>query len=218
MELVQLGRKAREEAKKENGCPTDDVSPFNPPDPYAPPGQDLSVPTEELHPVLRAFRLEHEAFIKQLDTVEQVLNHVLERGPSNAADEALGVFFQCVENEVLPHNRREEEVLFPLMALRLKEAGEHSQTPEAVTGIDVLRADHLHVVQLSAVMLNFFGIAGRLPDRASQRMVIEAGIRQGKALVELLRLHMFREDEVLFSLAHKLLTAEDLAHLEAELG
>ncbi len=216
MELIPLGRKAREEAKKQNGgCPPE-ASPFSPPDAYAPPGEGLSVPPEDLHPFLRAFHDEHRKFVAELDKVEQTLARVQERGPSRAADQALGAFFQCIETEVLPHNRREEEVFFPIMAQKLKEAGEHSRTDEATTGIDILRADHLHIVQLSAVMLNFFGIAGHLPDRASQRMVIEAGIRQGRALVEILRLHIFREDEVLFSLAHKLLTEEELDALQAE--
>ncbi len=215
MELIPLGRKAREEAKKQNGCPPA-VSPFTPPDAYAPPGHGLSVPSEELHPFLRAFHEEHQRFVSELDAAEQTLNDVQQHGPSRAADEALGRFFKCLETEVLPHNRREEEVFFPLMAAKLKEAGEHSGGDEATTGIDILRADHLHVVQLSAVMLNFFGIAGHLPDKASRRMVIEAGIRQGKALVEILRLHIFREDEVLFSLAHTLLSEEELDQLQAE--
>ena len=67
--------------------------------------------------------------------------------------------------------------------------------------MDILEDDHAKVIQLAAVTFNFLALAARLPDPASRAVVLDAGVEQGKALIEMLRLHMFREDNVVFSLA-----------------
>jgi hemerythrin-like domain-containing protein len=89
------------------------------------------------------------------------------------------------------------------------ESGEHSQGNEPTTGVDVLEADHMMFIQLSAAMFSLFGVSGYLNDQPSQRIVIEQGIQQGVALVEKLRLHIFREDEVIFSLAQNRISSEE---------
>ncbi len=53
------------------------------------------------------------------------------------------------------------------------------------------------------------GISSRLKDPVSNALLIDTAIEQGLALVELLRLHIFREDNVVFPLAHKYLTEND---------
>ncbi len=90
---------------------------------------------------------------------------------------------------------------------------EHSRGRVRRTGIDVLEADHQHLVQLTAVMLNFFGVAGHLPDEPSRKVVISAALHQGRALIETLRLHIYREDEVILSLAHSLISSTELDRL-----
>ncbi len=200
----------------EKDCDDEGLSPMSPPDAYAPPGDDLHVPYEEMHPLLRELRDEHEEAIAELDTVEATLKRMQDDGPDADANRALGRFFAFMETVVFPHNRREERVLFPLAAQRLRESGEHSRGPAPTTGIDVLQAAHVLLIQLTAVMQDLFGIAGRLPDEDSQHVVIDAGIRRGLELVEVLRLHIFREDAVVFSLAHKLISTEEFDRLAEE--
>lgn len=197
------------ERDAEKGCEDEELSPMDPPEANAPPGEGLFVPFEEMHPALQHFRTEHELCVTELGKVELALERLQKKGPDEEANQALSRFFNFLEKVVLPHSRQEEKVLFPLLERRLIESGEHSDTNPPTTGVDVLEADHLHVAQLSAVMLNFFGVAGRLPDQQSQRIILEAGIEQGKALVDLLRTHITREDDVIFSLAHKLITTEE---------
>jgi len=207
----------------EKGDHEEEVSPMDPPDAFAPPGEDQSVPYAEMHPLLQAFRDEHELCVIELDAFEAALDSLRQGGVALSADDgasdgandgaahdALSKFFGFLERVVLPHNRREEKVLFPLLGRRLVESGEHSKGPRPTTAVDVLLAEHLELLQLSAVMTNFFRIAPRLPDEASRHYVIDAAIRQGRILVEQLRLHIFREDVVVFSLAHKLLSKEEL--------
>ncbi len=65
-------------------------------------------------------------------------------------------------------------------------------------------------MQLSAVAFNFFSLAGRLPDIASRAMVLDAAVEQGKALVEMLQLHIFREDNVVFAQAQQYVAKDEL--------
>jgi len=78
-----------------------------------------------------------------------------------------------------------------------------------MTPVETMEEDHLKIIQLVSVVFNFFGLASRIPDPQSRVLVLDAAIEQGKSFVELLRLHIFREDNVLFVLAHK--------HIEKEL-
>ena len=64
-------------------------------------------------------------------------------------------------------------------------------------------------------MLNFLGVAGHLPDERSRQILIGAAAAQGKDLIEKLRLHIYREDEVLFALAHNLISTEEFDRMDA---
>ncbi len=66
----------------------------------------------------------------------------------------------------------------------------------------MLEDDHIKMMQLAAVTFNFLGLVSRIPEHTSRAMVLDAAIEQGKALVEHLRLHIFRENNVAFGLAH----------------
>ncbi len=218
MSLVKIvDPKDRIRRKVDKGDHEEELSPMAPPDAYAPPGEDQSVPYEEMHPFLQGLRDEHEECVAELQAFESALDNLRNHGPSGEVHDVLAKFFGFLERVVLPHNRREELVLFPLLAQRLVESGEHSKGPQPTTAIDVLRADHVELLQVAAVMTNFFRIAPRLPDEASQHYIIDASIRLGRNLVELLRLHIFREDVVVFSLAHKLLNAEELDRMHSSL-
>lgn len=46
-------------------------------------------------------------------------------------------------------------------------------------------------------------------------IVLDAALEQGKNLVELLRLHVFREDSIVFPLAHRLISTAEFDSLQA---
>ncbi|HET7118408.1 MAG TPA: hypothetical protein VFI29_18065, partial [Hanamia sp.] len=75
--------------------------------------------------------------------------------------------------------------------------------------VDMLEHDHIKTMEMGTLTFSLMGIASRLTDRVSNALLIDTAIEQGLALVELLRLHIFREDNVVFPLAHKYLTASD---------
>lgn len=187
-------------AKKQTEAP--EFSPMSPPDAYAPPNME-AVPYEALPMVLRRLTDEHEAFCEPLKSFEDTLTQLQEDGltPNKDVDEGLRNFFTFFDDHIVVHQLAEDKILFPTLHERLLEKGEHGAGQPPRTAVDMLEDDHAKVMQLAAVTFNFLALAARLPDPASRAVVLDAGLEQGKALIEMLRLHMFREDNVVFALA-----------------
>jgi hemerythrin-like domain-containing protein len=175
----------------------EELSPMDPPEAYAPPNLDV-IPYEDMHPLFQQLMDEHKKCVKELDAFEDVLLSIKQKGIKQEFNKPLGDFFEFIDKSVVAHNLKEEKILFPDFQKILKENGQHSNGPEATTVVDMLEDDHIKLMQLSAVTFNFFGLAGRLPDPASSAIVLDAAIEQGRALVEILKLHIFREDNVVF--------------------
>ncbi len=194
------------------GTPTEGLSPMDPPDAYSPPNME-KIAREDLHPFLRTLVEEHDPIEKQLELFEAALLSFQTDGPNREANDKIRDFFHFFDHEVIPHNRSEERLLFPVLHRRLIEVGEHSQGETPTTAIDMLEDDHTVALQLAAVVFNFLGVASRLPDDNSRLLVLDAALQQGKTLVEMLKLHIFRENEVVVPLAAKHLSNEQLDSL-----
>ncbi len=186
---------------------------MDPPDAYAPPNME-PVPYEELHPFLQQLSDEHKECIKELDAFEETLLHIQQKGIDKSVDTRLRTFFEFFDVHIVKHNQKEEKGLFPLLHQKLKEKGDHGHGPTPVTAVDMLEDDHVKALQLAAVVFNFFGLTMRLPDPNSRLVVLDAALEQGKVLIELLRLHIFREDNIVFSQAHQYLSTAELDEIE----
>ena len=205
--------------RKQSGKGLDDgdgegLSPMDPPDAYEPPNVSPVSPAE-MHPFLRMFRDEHVPFMEELNAFEETILSIQKTGFTKESDAKLRRFFQFFDHEFVPHSRREEATLFPLLHERLIADGEHSKGEVPSTAIDLMEDEHAKAMQLAAVVLNFLGLAFRLPDERSRLIVLDAALEQGKNLVELLRLHIFREDNVVFSLAHRLFSRADFDQMQS---
>jgi iron-sulfur cluster repair protein YtfE (RIC family) len=191
----------------------EEMSPMDPPDAYSPPAKD-SIPFDEMHPCLQGFVLEHERCKEELTKLETTLESIRTNGPSKESNHALSDFFVFLDEGILVHNQKEEKILFPLLQERLMEHGDHSNGPVAHTAIDALEDDHTKLMQIAAVAFNLISMSSRLPDRNSGIMVLDAGLEQGNTLVEMLRLHIFREDNAVFPLAQKYLSNAELDEMK----
>ncbi len=200
--------------KETDGDPI--YSPMDPPDAYKPPGMD-PVPYEELHPVLQLFIDEHKNTMIRLEEFENTLLEIRKDGISKERNNKLGEFFQFLDDKIVIHNLKEERVLFPLLHDRLLEKGEHSTGEIPETAVDMLENDHIKTMQLVTLTFSLMGVSSRLTDPASRAVLVDMAVEQGKNLVELLRLHIFREENVVFPLAHKYLTAGDFAEMEKKM-
>ncbi len=214
-DLIQIGDKGGDPVRRqeERGCDQPDgLSPMDPPDAYAPPGE---VPGDEAdlakrHGYLRALTGDHARLMEAMALVEEKLANVRETGFTQAADVAVMRFLETFDREFIAHSREEEARLFPLLHERLIAAGEHSKSRVITTAIDVMKDEHLKAVQLAAVVLNLVRVASVLPDEKSAQLVVNAALGELTKLVELLRLHIFREDGIVFARAQGLLSTAEL--------
>lgn len=184
------------------------LSPMDPPDAYAPPNA-APVSLEEMHPYLRQLVQEHQPLLGEVDAFENAILTIQKGGYTKEADGRLKHFLNFFDEEFIAHNRREEATLFPLLRKRLLATAEHGsgQTPQ--TPVDLMQDEHTKAAQLAAVILNFLGLAFRFPDEKTRLTILDAALEQARFLVELLRLHVFREDNLIFPLAQQLITASE---------
>ena len=71
--------------------------------------------------------------------------------------------------------------------------------------------EHIKVAQASAIVFNFLGLGSRLPDKRSLEIAFEAAFEQGIAIIETMKLHIFREENILFPQAIKLFTEDEFS-------
>ncbi|MCC6747958.1 MAG: hemerythrin domain-containing protein [Deltaproteobacteria bacterium] len=185
------------------------LSPMDPPEAFSPPGLER-VSVLDMHPFLQQLCEEHSLLSTELTAFEAVLQSVPKAGFTKHVHGELLGFLDGLERTFVPHSRQEEESLFPLLNARLLEEGEHGKGPVATTAVDIMKDDHLQVIRLSAVITNFLKIAPHLPDASSALVVRDAALRHAKCLVDALKLHMFREDNVVFAAAQRLLSTDEL--------
>ncbi len=196
----------KKDAVKEEGS---ELSPMDPPDAYAPPATVEQVPYEKMPLFMRDLFNEHKPFREAIDRFEAAILGIPEKGITREFDAAVRDFFWYFDNEFEIHNQKEEKRLFGLLHDRLVAKGEHSQGPEATTAVDVLEGDHKKAVQLAAVIFNFFALSHRLPDLNSRLVVLDAALEQSKELIELLRLHIYREESIVFQMALQLISTDE---------
>lgn len=192
-----------------------EFSPMNPPDAYSP--QNIEpLPYEKMHPLLKSLMDEHKIFTKVLNTFEEALinwrnNNWIFNDEINAG---LKQFFNFFDEKVPAHNKKEEKKLFPLLHKKLIESGEHNYKDPNLTGINIMEDEHIKVAQAATIVFNFLGLGSRLPDKRSQEITFEAAFEQGIAIVETMKVHIFREENILFPQAIKLFTSSEFEKLD----
>lgn len=196
-------------------APAAGTSPMDPPSAWAPPATAV-VPYEELHPFLRRLVDEHAELTERLASFEATLQQIRTGGLTREHGASLRSCFEYFERELPRHQRSEERRLFPRLRQRLIERGEHGATAPLATGVDVLEEDHVRSIRQLAVANGFIGLALRLADAESGMTALAMGVEQGTDFVEGLRLHLFREENIMFGLAQRHFTAAELDALLAD--
>ncbi len=200
-----LRRKAEKEVAE------DLPSPMDPPLAYAPPTVE-SIPPDQLASPLKALMQDHEDFLKVLSVFDEALVELKKREWKFVPEisSALKAFFQFMDQELPRHTRIEEKLLFPVLHEKFLATGEHSPGQTPVTPVDVMEADHAHVSQLAMLVFNLFGLAPRLRDAESRNFLFEHAFHQGQEIVEVMKLHIYKENTTLFPLAQQLLSAAEM--------
>ncbi len=195
-------------------------SPMDPPDAYDEEATNVDgIKYEDLTTSLKSMIDEHNELTKNAEEFEKALGEFHESSYLFTQDinEKFNKFFKYFDDHILPHNRKEERHLFPILHKKLIESGEHSPNAAKETAVDLMEDDHVKFIQLAALTFNLLGLASRLPDNHSRAITFDLAYHNGKELIELLRLHIFREDNTIFPLTQKLFSKEELEILNQEI-
>ncbi|MCC6383919.1 MAG: hemerythrin domain-containing protein [Bacteroidia bacterium] len=203
----------------EKGLEQTENSPMDPPAAYEQPGK-VDIDFDSMEKPIQIFMNEHKNAIAKIEKFEKALVQFKTNGYKldKAINDTFKEFFNFFDNNLLPHNSKEEKELFPLLHKRLIEIGEHGIGKNPPTAIDVMEDDHIKFIQLGALTFNFLGLATRLKDETSRIFVLDTAYENGRELIELLKLHIYREDYTLFPLAQKHITKEEFAAIEKEMS
>ncbi len=190
-------------------------TPFDPPEArQAEKKQQL--PEENLPEIIRQLVEEHRFALSNIDLFEEALiafrNATYQH--TEQTNNVFSHFFKYFDQHLLAHNEKEDKVLFPLLEEKLLESGEHSTAEIPSTAIDVMQDDHVRFIQLGALTFNLLGIATRISDENSRIFVCENAYHTGRELIELLKLHIYREDHTLFPLACQLISSQEFSAME----
>lgn len=180
-----------------------DLSPLTPPEADHPPSS-VKVPYEQMHGYIRHYMDEHSAIIRILDLFETDLKHLSEtKKIDQRLQKNISLFFEIFLNEFIPHNQREEREFFPLLEKCFLEIGEHSNTSKPVTPIDIMYKEHVEALLLAIESQSYWRVLEFLKEESDRTKVLASFLKKSFALIEVMRLHIFREDDVVFSLAQK---------------
>ena len=190
------------------------VSPYAPPEAYNPPSKEEEIPYEDMHPFLQEFIDEHNAYTKELNAFEATIALIEGGRVDKEIDERLRQFFTYFDEHIVSHNQEEEKYLFPRISKKMTEGGEHSKADENFNVIDILEDDHVKSIQMAAVTFNMFALFSRIPDERSRYIILDVALNQAKELLELLKVHIFREDTIIFTYAQRNFTDEELTEMQ----
>lgn len=199
----------------EKGLETEEHTPLNPPDAYS---DGNLIVDGKMDKHIEDLMEDHKSALDLLARFEKAVieyrmnNYVL----TNEINQAFGDFYKAMDEKIIPHNVREEKGLFTILNKRLLEVGEHGIGENPKTAIDVMEDDHMKFIQLSAISFTLFGMGVRMQDPAARAYTLDTAVETARELVELLKLHIHREDVTLFPLAMKYLKAEDFEFIKKE--
>ncbi|MEX2568904.1 MAG: hemerythrin domain-containing protein [Cyclobacteriaceae bacterium] len=191
-------------------------SPMDPPDAY---NMEKTSGDSKLPELIQQFKTEHLVALGKISDFESALAQFRNYGYKfdKKINEVFGDFFEFFDKNLLAHNIKEEKILFPLLHKRLVDSGEHSQSQKPRTGVDLLEDDHIKFIQLGALSFNLLGLGTRIQDETSRMLIFDVAYNNGRELIELLKLHIFREDNTLFPNAVKLINMEEFDQMQEEL-
>lgn len=179
----------------------------------------VSVKKEDMSDTLKTFMEEHKAMMKVIEEFEKGIVDYKLNGYDLKPEinESFSNFFKCFDEELLPHNSKEEKILFPILHKKLIQAGQHSTGEKKITAVDIMEDDHVKFIQLGALSFNLLGLSTRMADERSRFFVLDTAYDTSRELIELLKLHLYREDESLFPLAQKYISKEEFKVLQEEM-
>jgi len=193
-------------------------SPMDPPDAYE--GGVEGQEKTELPEALKQFTNRFPEINKILDALEKEFGEFVTGGYqfTEGFNSALTTFFKFYDDDLLPFLQLEQKTLFPILHQKLMKSGEHSPAEDPKTAVDIMEDDYVKTIQLGTLLFNFLGLSSRLRDEQARMFVLETAGGNARELIELVRLNIFRKENVLYPLAVKTLSEEEMEELQSKFG
>lgn len=195
------------------------MSPMSPPEYNNPPSKIEEIPYDQLPKSIKVLVDDHKAAIEKVSKFENALIKFNESNYTYTQDLSTEFrdFFEFFDNKLMPHHQKEDKHLFPILGKYLLKAGEHSKymtNNSYETPVDVMEDDHLKMMQAGSLVFNLLGIFVRVPDPVSRGLLADIIFNKGMELIDLLRTHIYQEDNVLFPQAVKYLSKDEFLEVE----
>jgi hemerythrin-like domain-containing protein len=154
-------------------------------------GEEPTMPFREQ--AFQSFRDDHRNVLARLATVEARLAATGAAAPAAAEEPALRELVRHLDAQFATHMRDEENVLFPALAAAL---------PETAAGLDGLRDEHTELRQMLADIAT-------LLDQGPSAARDERLHVQMRDFIDLLRLHVHKEEDAVFRVASRVLPEDE---------
>lgn len=185
---------------------SEEFSPMDPPDAFNPPALD-AIKYEDMHPILQSFMDEHVKCNKVVNKFENAMNSLQTEGFSKLTLNEINDFYTFFDDAVIVHNHNEDKTVFAELNSILHKKEIYSSGSKK-TVVDLLEEDHIKMLQLAAISFNLFGLITRISDENSRLLILDLAVEQSKVLIETMKLHIFREDNVVFPMAQTYLSTK----------
>jgi len=146
-------------------------------------------------PVFDRFRRDHVRVLGQLDALERAIDGGVPLRADALAE--LDALVRLLRVQFATHVAAEERALYPALAEAL---------PETAPGLEPLEAEHS---EMRSMLARLQGLLSLPASRGRDEQVVV----QSRDLVDLLRIHVRKEEHAVFDVAARVLTAPELARL-----
>lgn len=221
MNISETSSNQKDKIKRivEKSAQDEGYSPMSPPDYYNAPAKITELPYEQLPQSIKTLINQHKDALNHISNIENILIKFKEDGYNYNSEysSAFKTFFEFFDNTLIPHHQNEDKFLFPLLKKHLINKGEHSKymkNNEYETPIDVMEDDHLKMLQVGSLIFNLLGIFVRIPDPTSRVIIADIVFNKFMELIDLLRIHIYQEENILFPQAVEFLSQEELDQIE----
>lgn len=150
----------------------------------------------------QSFRDDHRVVLDRLNALEGVLQARAGGGARPIDERSIRALVTHLEAQFGTHMRDEDELLFPALAESL---------PETAGGLAPLRAEHAELRQMLAAL-------GSMLDRAASAARDEQIVVQLRDFVDLLRIHVHKEEAAVFNVAARVLQPNEILALSERIA
>lgn len=154
------------------------------------------------HPVFRKLREDHRRVLAEMSDLERAIGPVAEAGPLRPGMERrIHGIAAMLERQFATHMAGEAELLYPALAEAM---------PDARPSLEPLEAEH---AELRAMLDALVGLLGKPPSPVRDEQIAV----QVHDLVDLLRIHIRKEEALVFLVAERILDEAAIDRLTSRL-